>query len=387
MTDLFEQQLAERLHAHPLPEEQPDLGARSVRRAQAIRRRRLASLVLAIVVLLITPAGIYSWFRASGTEAPLVGRPTPPPTADVPRLVILDPEGLPAGAAPSLGVVRGRSVQLADGQVVELPADQIGSVSQYRSEVVWVAGSGGDLQLSAPSMELPLPMVGQLSVPSAEPGPAGSVMVRTADGPVLLTTDRTLVRPTEAQLRTEQMVAGARALWVDHNQRVVQVDMSDLQAESFKITNHPMWRKVLFADPRADLVTVESVNVASPCHAVVRGSTADVVWSTCDWSLLAFSPDARFVVGQNKQSGSLDIIDLLSGRAVLAIDLAYPPFAAAGPPGPDQLVFDEEGRLNLVAPRISDGALVGVICPVSGKCWRSTEPTTGDLRFVLPNRG
>ena len=40
MTELFEQRLSERLRAHPLPEEVSDLGLRSVRLGQRMRRRQ-----------------------------------------------------------------------------------------------------------------------------------------------------------------------------------------------------------------------------------------------------------------------------------------------------------------------------------------------------------
>ena len=45
MTDLFERRLAERLQAHPLPEEIPDLGTRSVRLGERMRRRRIGAVV------------------------------------------------------------------------------------------------------------------------------------------------------------------------------------------------------------------------------------------------------------------------------------------------------------------------------------------------------
>ena len=46
MTDLFERQLAERLQAHPLPDEIPDLGIRSMRLGERMRRRRIGAVVM-----------------------------------------------------------------------------------------------------------------------------------------------------------------------------------------------------------------------------------------------------------------------------------------------------------------------------------------------------
>lgn len=60
MTDLFGRQLAERLHAHPLPDEIPDLGIQSVRLAERIRRRRIGAVVVVLAVLLMIPvAGLW----------------------------------------------------------------------------------------------------------------------------------------------------------------------------------------------------------------------------------------------------------------------------------------------------------------------------------------
>ena len=71
MTDLFERQLAERLHAHPLPDEIPDLGIQSVRLAERIRRRRIGAVVVVLAVLLMIPvAGL--WRVAAGTGDPPV---------------------------------------------------------------------------------------------------------------------------------------------------------------------------------------------------------------------------------------------------------------------------------------------------------------------------
>jgi hypothetical protein len=68
MTDLFERQLAERLQAQPLPEEIPDLGIRSVRLGDRIRRRRIGAVVLVLVVLLMIPGASGLLRRAASTE-------------------------------------------------------------------------------------------------------------------------------------------------------------------------------------------------------------------------------------------------------------------------------------------------------------------------------
>ena len=116
MTDLFERQLAERLQAHPLPEEIPDLGIRSVRLGERIRRRRIGAAVLAVVLLLMIPAASGLWRLATGTEEPPVISPTspPPPTSTPQTMAVLDLRGL--GAAPEVSTVRQGSVRLPSGE-------------------------------------------------------------------------------------------------------------------------------------------------------------------------------------------------------------------------------------------------------------------------------
>ena len=68
MTDLFERRLAERLQAHPMPEEIPDLGIRSVRLGERIRRRRIGAAVLAVV--LAAAALIVALTRSGSASTP-----------------------------------------------------------------------------------------------------------------------------------------------------------------------------------------------------------------------------------------------------------------------------------------------------------------------------
>jgi hypothetical protein len=77
MTDPFERRLAERLHAHPLPDEIPELGIRSAQLGERMLRRRIVVVVLAVVVLLIIAAAAGLWRLAADTdEAPVISPAT-----------------------------------------------------------------------------------------------------------------------------------------------------------------------------------------------------------------------------------------------------------------------------------------------------------------------
>jgi len=99
MTDLFERQLAEQLQAHPLPEEIPDLGIRSVRLGERMRRRRVGAVVVVLVFLLMVPAAAALWRLASGTGEPPVISPSTPAASGFYRPDLGDtrPRGSPAG--------------------------------------------------------------------------------------------------------------------------------------------------------------------------------------------------------------------------------------------------------------------------------------------------
>jgi hypothetical protein len=376
MTDLFERRLAERLQAHPLPEEIPDLGIRSVRLGERMRRRQIGAVVAALVLLLIIPVAVGLWRVAAGTrEPPTVTSPTSTPqTSAGPKLVVLQYRYRSLGAPPEVGTIRGRTVRLASGKTVRLPADQFGSITEYGSGLAWLTRSGGEFRLNVSPQRLPISTNGG-EVTGAEPGPDGSVMVRTKAGPVLFTRAGMLLAPSKPQLRTNRMVATANDIWVDNGGRVMRVGMADLASGSFVAQAYPQWRKVIIGDTRADRVVVIDDH---GCQAVVNGSTAASVWRSCDWELSAFSPDGRFVAGRSVRYGTIGIIDLNAGELALGIE-----------EGPAQVgshvVFDQAGRLNL---RMGDPAhrFDVVVCSLAGEWWHSTTRSADPIAFVLPNR-
>lgn len=382
MTDLFERQLAERLQAHPLPEEIPDLGIRSVRLGERMRRRRIGAVVVALVLLLIIPAAAGLWRLAAGTENPPVTSPSTaaPHTSAGPKTVILDLGIRPLGAAPEVSTVRGRTVWLPSGNTVKLPDEQFGSITEYGSALAWLTRTGGEFRLNVSSKRLPIATNGN-AMTGAEPGPNGSIMVRTKAGPVFLTSGGKFVAPSQPELRTNRMVATADAIWVENGGRVSRVQMADLESGSFKARAYPQWRKVVVGDPRADrLVVIDDLG----CQAVINGSAAESVWRSCDWNLTAFSSDGRLAAGRSVKYGTIGVIDLKTGGPTLTIE---PDMTPVGP----QLVFDEAGRLNFWVTNPAAGGTPAkgsafMVCDLAGECWHSTAPYTDPIGFVLPNR-
>ena len=373
MTDLFERRLAERLQAHPLPEEIPDLGIRSVRLGQRMRRRRIGAVVVALVLLLMIPAASGLWRLTAGTGDPPVSSPSsaPPQTSTPQTMAILDLRRL--GAALEVSTVRQGSVWFPSGETVKLPKGQFGSIAEYGSRLAWLTRAGGEFRLNASSERLPITTNGS-EVSGVEPGPSGSVMVRTKAGPVFLTSGRMLVAPSQPELRTNRMVATAADLWVENGGRVSRVQMADLEGGSFKGQTYPQWRKVVVGDPRADRVVVIDDR---GCQAVLNGSTAALVWRSCDWKLSAFSSDGRLGAGRSLKLGTIGIIELGTGKVALGV---YPE-DTVGP----QMVFDDAGRLNF---RVGDPGVINafVACDLPAQCWMSSVASADPIEFVLPNR-
>jgi hypothetical protein len=188
------------------------------------------------------------------------------------------------GAAPEVSTLRQGSVWFPSGETVKLPNGQFGSIAEYGSKLAWLTRAGGEFRLNVSAERLPIATNGS-GVSGVEPGPSGSVMVRTKAGPVFLTSGGTLIAPSRPELRTNRMVATADDLWVENGGRVLRVQMADLESGSFKMQTYPQWRKVVVGDPRADRVVVIDDR---GCQAVLNGSTAALVWRGCDWKLSAF---------------------------------------------------------------------------------------------------
>ena len=294
--------------------------------------------------------------------------------------MILDIGHYLQGAAPDLSTVRGRSVWLPSGEMVKLPAGQFGSIAEYGSGVAWLTRAGGEVRLNVSSERLPGAAKGS-DVTGAEPGPRGSVLIRTKAGPVFLTSARKLLTPSQPELRTKRVVATADAIWVENGGRVLRVPMANLESGSFQAKSYPQWQKVVLGDPRADRVLL--INDLG-CQTLVNGSTAEPLWHSCDWQLNAFSSDGRFGVGRSVMYGTIGIIDLNTDKLALGINPDMTPVGS-------RMVFDDANRLNFTVGNPAaggpiDASFAFMACDLAGQCWFSTARYADPIDFVLPNR-
>jgi hypothetical protein len=374
MTDLFERQLADQLQRRPLPHEVPGLAQHSIALGQRIRRRRVAGVALALVLLLVVPAAAWTaTHRLSADPEPVQ---TPSPSLAVPSgpmTVILDPVFRPLGPGPYLSTLRDQAICPPSGPCVEAGDDPIGTVAEHRQGFAWLTGSGADLRLNAMRRSWPVP-AGAGEARGVEPGPAGSVMVRTKRGPVLLTLDGILKPPSDGLLRTDRMVATGFSLWVETSRGVAQVEAKNLRGGLTNQVNHPQWQEVVVSDTMSDRLVVTD---RAGCHIVVNATTAATVWRTCDWKLNAFSPSGRYVAGRHHY-GARGVLDLNnSGKWLLAVDNEDNPTG-------ERYAVDDTGRLSMAMGHPSVGFSVAS-CDLDGTCVMGPH-AAGRLEFVLPNR-
>jgi hypothetical protein len=376
MTDLFERQLAEQLRSRPLPEGVPGLAQRSIARGHRIRRRRVAGVAMALVLLLVVPGVTWTAARRLDTNpAPVTPPRTPTLAAPAgPLTVILDPVYRQPGPDPYVSTVRDETIWSPTGKPLdEMGADQFGTVVEFGTGYAWLTRTGREVRVNVSSQPVPVPpKPGEIR--GLEPGPGGSAMLRTDRGPVLVTRDGVYVTPDDPMFGTARIVATADALWVEHNGHVVQVDARDLQGDLTRQVDHPQWQGVVVGDPVSDRLVVTDQD---GCNVVVNAEAAEPIWTGCDWELNAFSPNGRFAAGTHRY-GSRSVVDLTTGRWLLAVDTETNPVH-------ERMAVDNEGRLSLA---MGDPSVMfaSATCDLAGSCLIGARGTAFRLEFVLPNR-
>ncbi len=291
-----------------------------------------------------------------------------------PRAVILDPVGRTQRGEAAVATVRDRLVRLPSGSGVALPDEQFGTVADHGGEPVWLTRDGaGRLRLNVAAAPVPLISNGR-EVTGVEPGPDGSLMVRTKAGPLLWTASTGWTASAPPELHTFEVSATATALWAVADGGVVRVAAGPGGAAP-GVVRLEQWRGVVTGDPRADRVVVTDER---GCHAVLDGTTEEQLWRSCDWEPSVFSSDGRYAAGRSTKYGGLGVIDITTRSLVLAID------PESNPVGP-RMMFDGADRLNL---RVGDDRVsyAFMACDLSGDCWGTTSALAGPLEFVLPDR-
>jgi hypothetical protein len=164
---------------------------------------------------------------------------------------------------------------------------------------------------------------------------------------------------------------------------VSRIGDSDLTRSTAPYRSYVEWKTLISGDPVADRVVVTDVE---GCHAMLDGSTGALVWRTCDWEILAVSPDGSLAAARSVQYGTLDLVDLASGQLRLRVDADINPDGSA-------VVSDKDNRLNL---RVGEGydysdlrratSYTFVTVDADGDCWLSSDQFAAEIRFITPNR-
>ena len=375
MTDLFEQQLAEQLRCRPLPDEVPGLAQHSIALGQRIRRRRVAGVAMAMVLLLVVPGAAWTASRQTDGDRVPVNKPSASTNSrSGPLTVILDPFYRGPGPDPYVSTVRDETIWSPMGiPLDEMGSDQFGTVVEFGSGYAWLSRTDREVRVNVSAEPVPVPAKpGEIR--GLEPGPAGSAMLRTDGGPVLITPDRVYVTPDDPVFRTARMVATADALWVENGGQVVQVDARDLRGGLTSQKGHSQWQAVVAGDPVSDRLVVTD---RDGCQVVVKAATAEPIWTGCGWDLGAFSPNGRFVAGTHDY-GARGVVDLTTGEWLLAVD------TETNPTG-ERMAVDDEGRLSLAMGH-REVMFASATCDLAGTCLMGARGTALRLEFVLPNR-
>ncbi len=290
-------------------------------RARGIRRRRqiVTGAVAAVVAGVAIPAGLTLTSTPAGyvpqpaDQPSATTSPTSTPTPRADGTFALTTQDLSRGADPGVSYVVGRKLVTADGEV-SLPESyrQIAPVLGGWQAV----GSGGE-------GDTVVVLTSDMKVESASPG--GPSFVLSADGSRILFSERdyqepglTIVKdnPTEVGYQDEAM-----SWWAPRNSEVEPVGYLGTGTGQSRVVYQTMGEntQVLMGTPDGDSVPLQGfirAADASQANGLVAGlityepgrkvcygvmepevSTTKLVATTCDYSLHAFSPDGRFVLG------------------------------------------------------------------------------------------
>lgn len=332
--DLLTRELRERsadIDGHPI-------GFDAVRQsAKHIRRRRniVTGAVAAVVASISLPTGLAVTSALNepgdgGDDNLIATSPAPTPVGSVDLVT----KGLPAGETPRLPYLVHQGFVTPDGTKVDVGVN-LTSVAAF--EDGWIghvyAGNGGaeiySFDADGNRLGTGAQMAGESMIVSAD-GSRVSYTLVAEDG------SQTLVdAPTSGeQPRTwdfPERPAVEPVAFLDENSMVIQEATGGAPTYSTLDEGGELKRLDGFlgvADAHDGLVAgIVSEDMGSTCSAVRRPSTGETVWETCDYSLLAFSPDGRWVAATGPyQSGfgmvSGAILDAEDGTPMVDLEQA-----------------------------------------------------------------
>lgn len=371
-------------------------------RARAIRRRRraLTGAVAAVVLAVAVPVGLDVADLTRGTEPPPAGPSPVPSPAPSPRVTDrAAPTPAPGKPIPADGSVAPRGedpeVTYLAGSVVHPPGREpvdLGRVYQQvtpygdgwlavdfsrgRHGMTYVLGATGEVEDSFPGGDLAVSSDGATTVYQLVATGAGVTDLNIApsdasDTP--LTASVSLGGTVQmAGLAGERLVAYAETLTGSRGAEST-VHVTDFESEPTRL---PGLIGVGGANDVTGVVSgMTSYAELEPgsCWAVVDVAGRTRLWETCDYSLDAFSPDGRYVIGldayQDGIGGStVAILDAADGTVLAHFttrDLGFTGPAVWESDGTVLLSSHQDGTWYVLRLR-SDGTVEQALDPVEG---------------------
>lgn len=306
-------------------------------RARGIRRRRRAvtGAAVAVVLAFVVPVGINATDLTSSNE-PLPANPSPAPTSTPTPTPEPAPSGpipadgatAPRGEDPALAYLTGSVVHTLDGAKVDLGRDYdtvtpygdgwIGvDIARGRHGTTDVLGPTGEVRDTFPGSGLAVSSDGTRTVTQLEATGAGVTDLNIAPTDAS-ETPLTASVSTGGTVRLagfvgEQQVAYAEEVVTSGRYETV-VHVTDFERLP---TTVPGLISARGAHDTTGVVSgMTSVDEFEPgsCSAVVKASTGDQLWETCDFTLDRFSPDGRYVIGLDAY------LDGIGGTTVAILD-------------------------------------------------------------------
>jgi hypothetical protein len=384
----------------------PDLAGAAIRQAHGIRRRRriAGGVAAAALVALAVPLGLQAGDALRG-NAPLPPATQGPERPDdereeqveiTPSQVTVQLPELPAGDAPALPYVDGSQL-IIDGDTIDLGATSDVAQVAYAGGTVWFTerdAESGELTLRSTSKQ-----AASISVTGGPwASPDGRYLAYVADGSLFaVVTD---AEGGGAGEGTEELVLGPdeTATWVTF----VGDDLF------YSTGSDPTLMRWTIGEPGARPVDgVERATAVSPdgelvadqykvdelkaeaCTRMKSLDSRDVLWETCEFRILGFSPSGRYAWGAQAYADAEDtfnvVLDTRTGEVLMRVD------------GPDPTtstqalflgsVFESDTSLLITMAQGENAALVR--CDLlSGSCERATELADGVVPFEggLPYR-